>query len=136
MNRWSGAFAGFWSGDRTALDGFFEEMRRLLIVVVPRKIASYSLGYQADVDDVIYATLARVFLSIHSATLHSLDNLPAYVCTVADRYLAGHWRYANSLQSLSLPAEEGIETNVLDMIGWCSPSAELEAMARESITGQ
>ena len=133
-SRWRGAFIGFWSGDNAALDGFIEEMRRLLIVVVPRKIASYSLVYQADADDVICANLARVFISVNSATLTSLDNLPAYVLTVADRYLAGHWRYARGLQSLSVSASDG-EVNVLDMVGWCSPSAELEAMAREAYPG-
>lgn len=131
QGRWGTAFAAYWRGDRHALDQFFEEMRRLLIVVVPRKLATWHVGYQMDVDDIIHTTLVRVFFSVHAATLTSLDGITSYVCTVADRVLAGHWHYARVLTPMDA-ADPDTEASVLDLAGWHSPSAELEAIARET----
>jgi len=130
-SRWGVTFSAYWRGDNTALDQFLEEMRRLLIVVVPRKLDSWHVGYQMEVDDVIHTTLVRVFLSIHAATLTSLDNITAYVCTVADRVLLGHWKYTRPLVSM-IAAKEEQEINILDVAGWHAPSAELEAIFREN----
>lgn len=73
------------------------------------------------------ATLSRLAISISRASLTTLDNLIAYVCTIADRYmLAEHLsrRMNNPLES-----EEGVP--VADMICWCHPSAELVAESLE-----
>ena len=124
-SRFAPAFASYWQGDNTALDGFFEEMRRLLIVVVPRKMATFDT--LTDTEDIIMATLSRLTISITRASLTTLDNLIAYVCTIADRYmLAEHLaiRLHNPLESA-----EGVP--VADMICWCHPSAELVAESRE-----
>jgi len=130
-SRWGAAFAAYWRGDNHALDTFYEEMRRLLIVMVPRKIGTWSIGYQLEVDDVIYTVLAKVFFQVHAATLISLDNMPAYVCTVADRVLAAQWQYARHLDNDTRINRDGEEYSVADAIGFFYPSAELEAMHRE-----
>ena len=124
-SRFAPAFARYWQGDSAALNDFFEEMRRLLIVVVPRKMATFDT--LTDTEDIIMATLSRLAISINRASLTTLDNLTAYVCTIADRYmLAEHLaaRMNNPLES-----DEGVP--VADMVHWCHPSAEMVAMARE-----
>jgi len=131
QSRWGTAFAAYWSGDNHALDQFFEEMRRFLIVMIPRKLCTWSVGYQLDVDDIIHTTLVKVFFSIHSATITSLDKITSYVCTVADRILAGHWKYARGLVPLTVDGKDGEDVNLLDVAGWHHPSAELEAILRE-----
>lgn len=48
--------------------------------------------------------------------------------TVADRVLAGHWRYSAPLTPMETIGDAGQDVSVLDAVGWCSPSAELEAI--------
>lgn len=124
-SRFAPAFARYWWGDNAALNDFYEEMRRLLIVAVPRKMATFDA--LTDTEDIIMATLSRLAISINRARLTTLDNLTAYVCTIADRYmLAEH--LAVRMNS-PLESDEGVP--VADMVHWCHPSAEMVAMARE-----
>jgi hypothetical protein len=124
-SRFAPNFASYWRGDRAALDTVFEQMRRLLIVVVPRKMATFDT--LTDTEDIIMATMSLLALAINRASLTSLDNLTAYVCTIADHYmLAEH--LATRLHS-PLESAEGVP--VADMIEWCHPSAELVAESRE-----
>lgn len=118
-SRFAPAFASYWQGDNTALDGFFEEMRRLLIVVVPRKLATFDT--LTDTEDIIMATLSRLAISISRASLTTLDNLIAYVCTIADRYMLEE--HLSTRMNNPLESEEGVP--VADMICWCHPSAEM-----------
>lgn len=124
-NRFAPAFARYWRGNSASLDSFFEEMRRLLIVVVPRKMATFDT--LTDTEDIIMATLSRLAISINRASLTTLDNLTAYVCTIADRYMLAEHLAAR--MNSQLESDEGVP--VADMIHWCHPSAEMAAMARE-----
>ena len=124
-SRFAPAFLRYWQGDNAALDSFFEEMRRLLIVVVPRKMATFDT--LTDTEDIIMATLSRLAISINRASLTTLDNLTAYVCTIADRYmLAEHLAVRTNSP---LESDEGVP--VADMVHWCHPSAEMVAESRE-----
>ena len=68
-----------------------------------------------------------IAISINRARLTTLDNLTAYVCTIADRYmLAEH--LAVRMNS-PLESDEGVP--VADMMHWCHPSAEMVAESRE-----
>ena len=82
-------------------------------------------------DEVVHSTLVRLFFAIHAATITSLDGIANYALTVADRVLAGHWRYAAPLTPMETVGDTGQAASVLDAVGWCSPSAELVAIARE-----
>ena len=55
-SRFAPAFLRYWQGDNAALDSFFEEMRRLLIVVVPRKMATFDT--LTDTEDIIMSTMS------------------------------------------------------------------------------
>ena len=124
-SRFAPAFARYWWGDNAALGDFYEEMRRLLIVVVPRKMATFDT--LTDTEDIIMATLSRLAISINRASLTTLDNLTAYVCTIADRYMLAEHLAAR--MNSPLESDEGVP--VADMVHWCHPSAEMVAMARE-----
>jgi len=124
-NRFAPAFARYWRGNSAALDSFFEEMRRLLIVVVPRKMATFDT--LTDTEDIIMATLSRLAISINRASLTTLDNLTAYVCTIADRYMLAEHLAAR--MNSPLESDEGVP--VADMVQWCHPSAEMVAESRE-----
>ena len=124
-SRFAAAFACYWRGDSSALNGFYEEMRRLLIVVVPRKMATFDA--LTDTEDIIMATLSLLAISINRVRLTTLDNLTAYVCTIADRYMLAEHLAAR--MNSPLESDEGVP--VADMVHWCHPSAEMVAESRE-----
>jgi len=130
-SRWAAAFAAYWGGDNHALDIFWDEMRLKIIKAIHYKIGPWTRGYHLEAEEVAHVTLVKTFFAIHAASLSSLDNLTSYMLTVADRVLLGHWRYAGPLRPIVNVGEDGEEYSVADAIGYCYPSAELEAMHRE-----
>lgn len=129
---WGDAFAAYWRGDNHALDAFWQEMQLKIIKAIHYKILPWVWGYHLNVEEVAHITLVRTFFAIHAASLSSLDNLTAYMLTVADRILAGHWRYAAPLSSIIIAGNDGTEGCLVDATGYCNPSAELEAIWRET----
>lgn len=74
------------------------------------------------------ATLSRLAaISTSRATLTTMDNLTAYVCTIADRYMLAEHLAAR--RKSPLESDDGVP--VADMICWCHPSAEMVAESRE-----
>ena len=71
--------------------------------------------------------MSRLAISISRASLTTLDNLTAYVCTIADRYMLAEHLAAR--MNSQLESDEGVP--VADMIHWCHPSAEMVAESRE-----
>lgn len=128
---WGPAFAAYWRGDKHALDQFFVEMKARIVRTLHRKMESWQRGYHLNVDEVAHIALVRLFFSIHAATFTSLDGIANYALTVADRVLAGHWRYSAPLTPMETIGDAGQDVSVLDAVGRCSPSAELVAMGRE-----
>jgi len=128
---WGPAFSAYWRGDKHALDGFFIEIKARLLRTLHRKMDSWHRGYHLNVDEVAHVTLVRLFFAIHAATISDLDGIVNYALTVANRVLAGHWSYAAPLTPMETIGDSGQAVSVLDAAGWCSPSAELVAIARE-----
>lgn len=124
-NKWAEDFEKFWMGDRRALDRFWEEMRRLLVVIVPRKIEGWKMGYAPDIDDVICTALSNMFISVHNASFSHLDNTNAYLYSIVDTILATHWKYSSLLTPMETYNDEFGTSSILDAIGWSEPSAEM-----------
>ena len=127
-SKWGPAFVAYWRGDKQALDCFFAEMQRYLLITLQRKLAAYWGEYRQDIDGLVHATLVKCFFSIHAATIKSLDGITGYLLTIADNLLRKHWHYSCSL--VPIRAVDGDVTNI-DKDGYWHPSAELVAIGRE-----
>lgn len=135
-SKWGPAFAAYWRGDKRALDCFFAEMRLYLLKALRRKLDAFWGEYRQDLDGLVHSTLVKFFFSIHAASIKSLDGITGYLLTIADNLLCKHWRYSRPLVPISCGGEVGSDVTNIDTAGYAHPSAELEAMARESIMGQ
>lgn len=132
--QWGADFAAYWRGDKHALDTFFAEMRLYLLKAVRKKVDAFWGCFGMELDEVVHVTLVRTFIQIHAATIRSLDNLPGYMLTVADRILAGHWKYVKALVPIESDAgEKNDDVTNLDMAGYAHPSAEMVAMYKEGV---
>ena len=131
---WSQDFAAYWRGNKYALDRFFAEMKRYLFCSVRKKVDTFWGWFPLDLDDLIHATLAKFFFSVHAATIKDLDGITSYLLTIADNLLRKHWRYAKSLVPIESMGQETVDDMTsIDMAGYSNPSAELVAMYNESL---
>jgi hypothetical protein len=128
---WAADFAAFWRGDRSALDRFFFEMRKLLLSVYRRKSATWNHSYPLEAGEYATATLYAVYRSIKRGSVPHLDNLPGLVLTAGDNILRQHHRYAARLTAFASSDDEHTST-VADGIGWTTPSPETLLLAKEA----
>jgi hypothetical protein len=127
---WAADFAAFWRGDRSALDRFFFEMRKLLLSVYRRKSAAWNHYYPLEAGEYATATLYAMYRTISRGSMQSLDNLPGWVLAAGDNVLRQHHRYAARLTAFASSDDEHTST-VADGIGWTIPSPETLLLAKE-----
>jgi hypothetical protein len=129
---WAAAFVAFWRGDQTALDRFFEEMRRLLLSAYRKKASTWRHYYPLEAGEYAAATLYAMCRSIKRGSMQSLDNLTGWALTAGDNTLRQHHRYAAKLTGFESSDDEQTST-IADVIGWTTPSPETMLLAKEAI---
>ena len=127
---WTRDFISFWQGNKNSLDNFFITMENFLSKTLYRKCEEYGNYYRLSVEEVAHEVLVKLFISIYSATLHSLDNLNAYALTVADNVLRSQYKYAKNLLCDVKYTGTG-EESLVELSGFAYPSAENVAIYNE-----
>jgi len=125
------SFIEFWDGNPNALNGWFEEQKVSVRRFLRARLDSFSVPYYIDTEDLSQEVMVAVFVNLRRGMIESLDGVQSWVFGIAKNLLANGIRDVLPAISMYQESDEG-EFNVLDTLGCCHQSAELQAIYNES----
>ena len=123
-------FLKFWHGDHAAINDWLISISDMVRGYIYKCLRSVGFPYHIEVDDMVQQSLTDIFMALYRGMFTSFDLLHPWVKSIAKAAYLRNMRLKGSL-----PIEYGFadgDTGYLpDWIGWCNPSAELQAIYNE-----
>ena len=125
-------FLKFWMGDHAAINDWLMSVSDRVRGYIYTCLRRVGFPYHLEIDDLVQQSLTDIFIALYRGMFKDFSTLNRWVLTVAK---AAYLRFMRIKASVPLDYDlsDGDTGFLPDWIGFCHPSAELQAIYNEEV---